>query len=98
MSVIDAAPARKEWTAIGKVKPRAIETTGGRIAYIEVSPRDAPARLTVRVVDPSGAIDCIFLGRRMIAGLEPGDQSGSDPAGTGSAGTGSAACCWNWVR
>jgi len=72
MSVIDAAPARKEWTAIGKVKPRAIETTGGRIAYIEVSPRDAPARLTVRVVDPSGAIDCIFIGRRLIAGLEPG--------------------------
>jgi hypothetical protein len=72
MSVMDAAPAPKEWTAIGKVKPRAVETTGGRIAYIEVSPRDAPARLTVRVVDPSGAIDCIFIGRRLIAGLEPG--------------------------
>jgi hypothetical protein len=76
MSVMDAAPARKEWTAIGKVKARAIETTGGRIAYIEVSPRDAPARLTVRVVDPSGAIDCIFLGRRLIAGLEPGATVG----------------------
>lgn len=72
MSVVDVSPARKAWTPIGKVKMRAIETTGGRISYIEVSPRDAPARLIMRVVDESGAIDCVFLGRRFIAGLEPG--------------------------
>lgn len=72
MNVLDAALARDAWTPIGEVKLRAIEKTGGRIAYIEVSPHDAPARLTVRVVDGSGAIDCIFLGRRLIAGLEPG--------------------------
>ena len=76
MSVVDAAPPRKEWTPIGEVKTRAVETTGGRILYIEVSPRDAPARLTMRVVDPSGAIDCVFLGRRLIAGLEPGATVG----------------------
>lgn len=76
MSAMDAAPPGKEWTAIGNVKPRAIQTTGGRISYIEVSPHDAPARLTMRVVDPSGAIDCIFLGRRLIAGLEPGAMVG----------------------
>jgi len=76
MSAMDAAPPGKEWIAIGSVKPRAIQTTGGRISYIEVSPHDAPARLTVRVVDPSGAIDCIFLGRRLIAGLEPGATVG----------------------
>lgn len=72
MSPIDAFLERKAWTPIGEVKMRAIETTGGRVSYIEVSPQDAPARLTMRVVDGSGAIDCIFLGRRLIAGIEPG--------------------------
>ncbi len=46
--------------------------TGGRIAYVEVSPRDAPARLTVRLVDSTGSVDLVFLGRRVVAGLEPG--------------------------
>jgi hypothetical protein len=76
MTVTDAPTTRQAWTPIGEVKARAVETTGGRIAYIEVSPRDEPARLTMRVVDPSGAIDCIFLGRRLIAGLEPGATVG----------------------
>jgi len=62
----------KEWTPIKDLRTRAIETTGGKISYVEVSPHDAPARLTVRVVDSSGAIDCVFLGRRMIVGLQPG--------------------------
>ena len=76
MSVKGAATARNGWTPIGEIKTRAIETTGGRISYVEVSPRDLPARLTVRVVDASGAIDCVFLGRRLIAGLEPGATIG----------------------
>lgn len=76
MSVTAAAAPREGWTPIGEVKTRAIEKTGGRISYIEVSPHDAPARLTMRVVDSSGAIDCVFLGRRLIAGLEPGATVG----------------------
>lgn len=71
-----AAPPGKEWTPIGEIKTRDVATTGGRIAYIVVSPHDAPARLTMRVVDSSGAIDCVFLGRRLIAGLEPGATVG----------------------
>lgn len=72
MSVlVDVATARG-WTPLGKVTPRSMEHTGGRVAYVQVSPRDAPARLTVRLVDPSGSLDLIFLGRRYIAGLEPG--------------------------
>jgi len=66
----------QEWKPIGDLQARAIEITGGRISYVEVSPHDAPARLTVRVVDPSGAIDCVFLGRRMIVGLQPGATVG----------------------
>ena len=76
MNATDAAPQRTAWTPIGDVKTRAIETTGGRISYIVVSPHDAPARLTMRVVDSSGAIDCVFLGRRLISGLEPGATVG----------------------
>lgn len=59
-------------TPVGRVEVRAIEKTQGRIAYIEVSPHDAPATLTIRVVDPTGALDCVFLGRRLIPGLDPG--------------------------
>jgi hypothetical protein len=76
MTVTDTTVPRKAWTPIGEVKSRAVETTGGRILYIEVSPHDAPARLTMRVEDSTGAIDCIFLGRRLIAGLEPGATVG----------------------
>ena len=76
MNATDAAPQQTAWTPIGDVKTRAIEKTGGRISYIVVSPNDAPARLTLRVVDSSGAIDCVFLGRRLIAGLEPGATVG----------------------
>ncbi len=72
MSPLKPHRTRSEWIPIGTLAPRTIAVTGGRIAYIEVSPNDAPARLTVRVVDESGAVDCIFLGRRLVAGLEPG--------------------------
>ena len=68
---VDVAVARG-LTPLGKVTARALEHTGGRVAYVEVSPHDAPARLTVRLVDATGAIDLVFLGRRIVAGLEPG--------------------------
>ena len=71
MSVVDVAAARG-WTPLGEVTPRSLEHTGGRISYIEVSPHDAPARLIVRLVDPTGSVDLVFLGRRVVAGLEPG--------------------------
>ena len=57
---------------VGQVTLRAVQKARGRISYIEVSPHDAPATLTMRVVDATGALDCVFLGRRLIAGLVPG--------------------------
>lgn len=57
---------------LAALQPRRVVSAKGRIRYIEVSPHDAPARLTVRVADEEGAVDCVFLGRRVIAGLEPG--------------------------
>lgn len=67
----DVATARG-WTPLGEVVPRSLDHVGGRITHVEVSPHDAPARLVVRIQDPTGAMDLVFLGRRMIAGLEPG--------------------------
>lgn len=69
-----AAPTRPAaaHAGLGSVTPREVVSARGRIRYIEVSPHDAPARLTVRVMDDEGAVDCVFLGRRVIAGLEPG--------------------------
>jgi len=64
--------AHHGWTPLGEVTARSLERTGGRIAYVEVSPRNAPARLTVRLQDTTGSLDLVFLGRRVIAGLEPG--------------------------
>ncbi|WP_291379701.1 DNA-binding protein [Demequina sp.] len=72
----DKVAAARGWTPVGDVTVRSLERTGGRIAYVEVSPHDAPARLTARVVDPTGAIDLVFLGRRYVAGLEPGATVG----------------------
>ncbi len=71
MSVLVNAAAYRG-TPLGELTARSIERTGGRVAYVEVSPHDAPARLIVRLVDPTGAIDLVFLGRRVVAGLEPG--------------------------
>ncbi len=69
-----ATSERPTPTTVGlaHVRPREVVSVCGRIRYIEVSPHDAPARLTVRVADAEGSIDCLFLGRRIIAGLEPG--------------------------
>lgn len=72
MSVVVDVAAVRGWTPLGEVKPRSLEHTGGRVAYVEVSPRDAPARLIVRLIDPTGSVDLVFLGRRTVAGLEPG--------------------------
>ncbi|MCB2413867.1 OB-fold nucleic acid binding domain-containing protein [Demequina sp. TTPB684] len=72
MSVAGKVPVHSDWTPLGEVTARSLERTGGRISYVEVSPRDAPARLTVRLVDSTGALDLVFLGRRVVAGLEPG--------------------------
>lgn len=71
MSIVDVAAARG-WTPLGAVTPRSMGYTGGRVAYVEVTPHDAPARLTVRLMDSTGSLDLVFLGRRVVTGLEPG--------------------------
>lgn len=54
------------------IRPRLRVAVEGRVLFVEVSPRDGTATLTARVTDGTGHIDCVFLGRRTIAGIEPG--------------------------
>ncbi|WP_084037845.1 OB-fold nucleic acid binding domain-containing protein [Demequina sp. NBRC 110053] len=59
-------------TSISDVSVREIATVEGRIVSITVEPRDAAPQLTARIDDGTGRIDAVFLGRRSIAGIEPG--------------------------
>ncbi len=59
-------------TEIGALDVRRIARVRGRVHHVEVSPADRPAKLVVRLADDTGAIDCVFMGRRTIAGIEPG--------------------------
>jgi hypothetical protein len=59
-------------TPAGALQPRTIARVRGRVHHVEVSPADRPATFVARLVDDSGALDCVFMGRRGIAGIEPG--------------------------
>lgn len=72
MNVLTDIATARGWTPLGEVVPRSLDRVGGRVAYVEVTPHDTAARLVVRIQDPTGAMDLIFLGRRMVPGLEPG--------------------------
>lgn len=54
------------------MKPRLRVVVEGKVLYVEVGSHDAPATLTARIVDGTGTLDCVFLGRRTIPGIEPG--------------------------
>lgn len=59
-------------TAISDLHPRDMATVEGRIVAITVVPQDSAPRLTARIDDGTGRIDAVFMGRRAIAGIEPG--------------------------
>ncbi|MDN4481592.1 OB-fold nucleic acid binding domain-containing protein [Demequina muriae] len=59
-------------TPISDLQPRAMAAIAGRIVSIQVEPRDAAPKLTARVDDGTGRVEAIFMGRRAIAGIEPG--------------------------
>lgn len=71
MTIAGERPAVHE-TPLGRARLRSVVSARGRIQYIEVSAGDRPASLTVRMADATGTLDCVFMGRRFIAGLEPG--------------------------
>jgi len=57
---------------IADATPGEIVRVHGTIGYIVVEPGDAPPALTATVADDTGEIDAVFMGRRAIAGIEPG--------------------------
>ena len=59
---------------ISEVEPRTMVTVRGRIVSIHVEPADAAPSLTARVQDATGRIEAVFMGRRSIPGIEPGQH------------------------
>ncbi|WP_430869096.1 OB-fold nucleic acid binding domain-containing protein [Demequina aurantiaca] len=59
-------------TPISDIQARTYARVEGRIVWVQVEPSDAQPRLTARIEDPSGRMDAVFQGRRVIPGIEPG--------------------------
>ncbi len=55
---------------------RSLARVCGRITAIQVEPAGVAPTLTIRVQDDSGRIDAVFMGRRSIPGIEPGQRIG----------------------
>lgn len=59
---------------IADVRPREHARVAGRIVAVRVESSDAPPQFAVQLDDGTGRIDAIFMGRRSVAGIEPGAQ------------------------
>lgn len=57
---------------IADATPRASAKVSGRVVAVRVEPRDAPPSFGVQLDDGTGRIDAVFMGRRVIPGIEPG--------------------------
>jgi hypothetical protein len=72
MVAVDADGARPPLVAIGDVGWRSAVRVKGRIRSIRVQPWADVGSLECTVVDDTGGLLLIFLGRRTIAGVELG--------------------------
>ena len=54
------------------VRARTHARVEGRIVAIRVEPNDAAPQFAAQVDDGTGRIDAIFMGRRLVPGMEPG--------------------------
>lgn len=61
-------------TAIGSVEERDLVTVGGTLRTVTFRPRAGVPALEAEIYDGSGALSVVWLGRRKIAGIEPGRQ------------------------
>jgi len=68
-----ATPANAEpATHIADIRPRELVTVVGRVHSIRVRPRAAVATMECILRDATGSTTLVFLGRKQIAGIEPG--------------------------
>lgn len=58
--------------AIGGLTRGELALVTGRIRSVEYTPRETVPTFTAELFDGSAAIELVWLGRRRIAGLEPG--------------------------
>ncbi len=61
-------------TPIIGAQDRTRGTYGGIVRSIVIRPRGGTPALEIELYDGSGALDIVFLGRRQIAGIEPGSR------------------------
>jgi RecG-like helicase len=61
-------------TPIGVAQHRHQVTISGRVHSIRVQPRAEVATLECALRDDTGTINLVFLGRKHVAGIEPGTQ------------------------
>ncbi len=75
LAQLSGKPGRSEpGTSIGSVAFRDRVTLTGRVQAIRVQPWSGVATLEVSLVDETGAIQLVFLGRRTIAGIATGTR------------------------
>jgi amino acid transporter len=67
---IDGLPAGR--TAIADIVPRQRVTVAGRIRSVRVQPWGSAPSLECSLVDDTGTITIVFLGRREVGGIRPG--------------------------
>jgi hypothetical protein len=63
-------------TRIADAAERTVVHVCGRIAYVEVAPLEGPAQLVASIDDGTGRIEIVFMGRRLIPGIGPGQRIG----------------------
>ena len=70
--VVSAAEVPEGATPIAEVAYRQRARVAGRVRSMRVQPWSGVATLECTVVDRTGAIDVVFLGRKQVAGIAPG--------------------------
>ena len=58
--------------AVDELAPRARGTAAGVLRSVVLRPRQGVPSVEAELYDGSGALDLVWLGRRTIAGIEPG--------------------------
>ena len=61
-------------TPIAELSYRQRMRFGGRVRSVRVQPLSGVPTLVCTIVDDSGAVNLVFLGRRAIPGIEPGSR------------------------
>ncbi|GAB3157845.1 OB-fold nucleic acid binding domain-containing protein [Myceligenerans halotolerans] len=59
-------------TAVDRLEPRRRGSAAGILSSVVLRPREGVPTVEAELYDGSGVLDLVWLGRRSIAGIEPG--------------------------